>query len=119
MILFVAALGLLGCVSRATEISARATTGGDPLKGSAAISRYGCGSCHTIPRIPGAHGLVGPPLTGIANRLYIAGELPNVPSNLMSWIRDPAKVNEKTLMPELGVTEDDARDIAAFLYSLK
>jgi cytochrome c len=109
---------LSGCGAQARERAA-AATGGDPSAGGRAAEHYGCGSCHTIPQIPAAHGLAGPPLSGIGRRLYVAGELPNTPENLMHWIRHPQAVNNKTLMPELGVTAQDARDIAAFLYSLE
>lgn len=96
-----------------------ALTGGDPYAGERAITHYGCGSCHSIPGISGAAGLVGPPLAGIGDRAYVAGELTNRPANMMRWIRHPHSVNERTAMPELGVTPQDAKDIAAFLYSLE
>jgi cytochrome c1 len=96
-----------------------ASTGGDARRGITAISTYGCGSCHTIPGIASAHGLVGPPLAGLGSRTYVAGMLPNEPNNLMHWIKDPKSVNEKTVMPNLGVTAQDAADIGAYLYSLK
>jgi cytochrome c len=95
------------------------TTGGDPQRGAAAITRYGCGSCHTIAGISEARGLVGPPLTGVASRIYLAGIVQNTPENMMHWIRDPKSMDEKTLMPNLGVTPKDAADIGAFLYTLK
>jgi cytochrome c len=98
---------------------AAAATGGDPASGVSAIERYGCGSCHTIPRIRVAHGLAGPPLAAMGKGVYVAGELSNTPGNLMNWVRHPRNVNDRTLMPELGVTEQAARDIAAFLYSLE
>jgi cytochrome c len=91
--------------------------GGDAARGAAAIFRYGCGSCHTITQLNYAHGLVGPPLTGLRDRLYVAGMLQNNPENLEHWIRDPKSINEKTAMPNLGVTPQDAMDIAAYLYS--
>ncbi|MGE5537721.1 MAG: c-type cytochrome [Gemmatimonas sp.] len=95
------------------------TRGGDPVRGRGAIVRYGCGGCHTISSIRTANGLVGPPLDGVAGRLYIAGVVPNTPDALMAWIRDPRAVDGKTAMPNTGVTADDARDIAAFLYTLR
>lgn len=95
------------------------TTGGDPARGATAISRYGCGSCHTIGGISEANGLAGPPLTGIGSRIYIAGVLQNTPTNMMQWIRNPKAVDEKTVMPNLGVTQQDAADIGAYLYTLK
>ena len=92
-------------------------TSGDPGRGAAAIFHYGCGSCHTIAGLTAAHGLVGPPLTGLRDRLYIAGVLENNPENLEHWIQHPKAVNPKTAMPNLGVSAKDAGDIAAFLYS--
>ena len=113
-----AALILAGCSDRSSTVRAAAVvTGGDPLRGEAAISRFGCGSCHTVAGIRSAHGLVGPPLTGIRDRMYVAGMLPNSPGNLMHWIRDPKSVNPGTAMPSLGLSERDAADIAAYLYS--
>jgi cytochrome c1 len=107
------------CGNVQRERAAIATTGGDPGAGSAAISRYGCGSCHTIPGVTGANGLAGPSLASLRRRTYIAGELPNSTDNLMHWVQHPLSVHQKTAMPELGVTAKDARDIAAFLYSVK
>ena len=95
------------------------TTGGDPGRGAAAIVRYGCGSCHTIGGISSARGLAGPPLTGIGSRIYVAGVLQNTPENLIRWIRHPKEVDEKTVMPDLGLSQEDATDIAAYLYTLK
>lgn len=107
------ALGLCGC----SQPTTRPIANGDPERGAAAIFRYGCGSCHTIARIPNARGLVGPPLTGLGARMYVAGMLQNNPENLIHWIRSPKSVNEKTAMPNLGVTQQDATDIAAYLYA--
>jgi cytochrome c len=93
-------------------------TGGDVEKGRQAIQRYGCGSCHTIQGVGGATGKIGPPLTGIAERMYLAGELPNTPDNMKKWIEHPHSIHPKTVMPEMGVTDGDARDISAYLYTL-
>jgi putative membrane protein len=94
-------------------------TGGDPHRGAEAITRYGCESCHVIPGIPGAQGLVGPPLTSIGAQMYLAGELPNTPDNMQRWIRSPREVEPRTAMPDTAVTEADGRDIAAYLYTLR
>lgn len=93
--------------------------GGDPRRGEEAIRSYGCGSCHTIPGIAGANGLVGPPLAGIAQRSYVGGVLTNTPENMVRWIENPPAVDSKTAMPNLGVSHRDALDIAGYLYSLK
>jgi cytochrome c len=95
------------------------TRGGDPDRGRSAIQRYGCGRCHTISAIRNANGLVGPPLDGIAKRIYIAGVVPNTPDEMIAWIRNPRAIDAKTAMPDTGVTLEDARDIAAFLYTLR
>lgn len=99
--------------------AAAAMTGGDPARGQAVMRRYGCQSCHTIPGVAGADGLVGPPLAGIASRSYIGGVLTNTPEHMMRWIRDPKAVDSLTAMPNTGVTEADARHIAAYLYTLR
>ncbi len=82
-----------------------------------AIDTYGCSSCHTIPGIRGADGLVGPPLTRFDERPYIAGQLPNTPENLVLWIMNPQEVAPGTAMPDLDVTEEDARAIAEWLLT--
>ena len=86
-------------------------------RGAAAIGRYGCGSCHTVKGVPGANGLVGPPLTGVGSRQYIAGMLTNTPDNMASWIYDPKAINPKTAMPKIGLSKQDAGDIAAYLHA--
>jgi cytochrome c len=118
---FVASLvfALAGCRGYSGRAAAEAMTGGDAERGVAAVSRYGCGTCHTIPGVPGANGQVGPPLKGIATRVYIAGVLENKPEQMLRWIQNPRAVDDKTAMPVLGVTEQDARDIASYLYTLK
>lgn len=117
-----AALALAGCglyPDESSKANAAALTGGDPRTGRQKIRDYGCDACHTIPGIPGADRTVGPPLTGIAGRMYIAGLLANHPENMVRWIMDPPSVDPKTAMPDMDVTEDDARDIAAYLYTLR
>jgi cytochrome c len=92
---------------------------GNPAAGRAALERYQCGACHTIPGIGGAHASVGPPLTEYRKRVYIAGKLPNEPALLAKWIQDAPALAPQTAMPNVGVTEADARDIAAYLYQLR
>jgi putative membrane protein len=95
-----------------------ALTRGNPDKGKESIRLYGCWACHTIPGIHGANAVIGPPLNGIANRAYVAGH-PNSPEHLVNWIRHPQQVRNPTPMPDMGVTEQAARDIAAYLYTLR
>jgi cytochrome c2 len=118
LIPFAAACLILTACGDSAARAAAIATGGDPLRGRAGIVRYGCGSCHTIAGISSAHGLVGPALTGIRERLYVAGVLRNSPDNLTHWIRNPKEVDSKTGMPVLGLSNRDASDIAAYLYSI-
>lgn len=91
--------------------------GGESARGREAIQRYGCGSCHAIGGVHGATARVGPRLTGIREQSYLAGRLPNVPHQMVYWIQNPQKYEPGSAMPNLGVTEPDARDIAAYLYT--
>ena len=98
---------------------ARPVPGGDAKAGKQLIANYGCGACHTIPGVRGARGLVGPPLIKFARRTYIAGEVPNTADFLIRWIEVPQAIEPGTAMPNLGVSEGQARDIAAYLYTLQ
>ncbi len=115
----IGAAGAFGCGRAETYRAAAATTGGDPHRGPEEIASYGCTTCHVIPGIREARGLVGPPLTSIASRVYLAGRLPNTPDNVIKWIQRPHDVDDQTAMPETGVTDAGARDIAAYLYTLR
>jgi cytochrome c len=88
-------------------------------RGKQQIVAYGCGSCHVIPGIRQATGLVGPPLTHFAKRAYIAGQVLNNPEFLTQWIAVPQSIEPGTVMPNLGVSYGQARDMAAYLYTLK
>jgi cytochrome c2 len=99
--------------------TAEQITGGDVESGKTAILRYGCGACHEIPGVAGAVGAVGPPLTAIGVRAEIAGVLANDPQSLTRWIRNPQDVIPGNGMPDQGISEGEARDIAAYLYTLK
>lgn len=83
------------------------------------IRDSGCGACHTIPGVPGAAGLVGPPLTAFGRRGYIAGRVSNNRSNLVRWLIDPRTVDPMTVMPRVGLSDQQARQAAAYLYTLK
>jgi len=95
-----------------------AIAGGSASRGETAMAQLGCGTCHTIPGVTGADAGVGPPLTRWAERRYIAGRIENSPGNLVRWIMSPQAVEPGTAMPDLGVSEETARDIAAYLYTL-
>lgn len=102
-----------GTVKQQYEISS-----GVPEHGRELIEGYGCGGCHTIPGVHNANGVVGPPLMFFSRRTMIAGELPNTPQNLVHWIQNPRAVEPGTAMPDLGLSPEQANDIAAYLYTL-
>jgi cytochrome c1 len=104
---------------RAAEHWAATLTGGDPDRAPALILRNGCAGCHVIPGIGAARGTAGPVLSGLADRAFIGGTLPNTPANLVRWIRDSRGVNPRTAMPSTRISDSEARDIAAYLYALR
>ena len=110
----VAVAALSGCTVNPT---------GDPdgsvEAGRVLLREYGCVACHQVPGVAGPQGRVGPPLGTIAERRTVAGTLPNTPDNLRYWIQEPQDVNPGSLMPDVGVTDDDVDDIVAYLYSLE
>jgi cytochrome c oxidase assembly factor CtaG len=96
MVAMVVALGLAGCDRNGAR---------SPWAMSVAIAG-----------VANARGEVGPPLTQFSRRAYIVGLLINNPDNLVKWLRSPQSVIPGNAMPDTGLTEQDARDIAAFLY---
>ena len=88
----------------------------DPQEGKLLLRQYGCGSCHSIPGVAGARGNAGPPLEGIARRVYLGGVLPNTPENMARWIRAPQRFDPRTAMPDMQVPEQHARAMVAYLY---
>jgi cytochrome c2 len=96
---------------------AEALTGGNVERGRQAFVGAGCGGCHTLKGVSQAHGLVGPPLDGIAERAIIAGKLANNPGNMSRWISSPQSVVPGNAMPDMPLTTQQTNDIAAFLYT--
>lgn len=114
-----AALALLAaCMVEETSLAENTVEGGDAERGKRLVYVYGCGSCHVIPGVGAADGVVGPPLTAWASRQWIAGRLPNQPDSLVAWLVDPQAIEPGTAMPTQGLRPDEARHIAAYLYTL-
>ncbi len=107
-------VALVGC----DEESARAHTAVEK-RGAELIAAHGCGLCHEIPGIAGARGHVGPSLKDMGRREYVAGILHNSPDNLALWIADPQEVVPGNAMPDMGISRGDARQIAAYLNTLR
>jgi mono/diheme cytochrome c family protein len=112
------AVTVSGREQRDRQAAAQARTGGDLTRSEAAIRQAGCGACHVIPGIKGANGNIGPPLDHWGKRGYIAGTLPNTPENLIFWLQQPKTVMPQGAMPNLGLSDEDSRAIAAYLLTL-
>jgi len=91
----------------------------DPQRGKVALDQYACLTCHRIPGVVGEQAPVGPSLEHIASRHYLAGRLRNTPENMIRWLRAPQEIHPGSAMPNLGMSERDARDIAAYLYTVR
>jgi cytochrome c len=86
--------------------------------GKSLIAHYGCGACHQIGGLDSANGHVGPSLKNFQKSIpFIVGKLPNTPDNVARWIENPQAILPQGIMPNLGVTPQEARDIAAYLYT--
>lgn len=109
-------LALAGCGEREAALAAG---GGDPARGQRLMAQYQCTACHAIPDVPGAAGNAGPPLAQFGRRSYIAGGIPNTPEALTRWLDNPQSMKPGTPMPDLGVSFDEARHMAAYLATLR
>ncbi|MCA1408744.1 cytochrome C [Ensifer sp. IC3342] len=97
--------------------AAMAMTQGDPSQAPPIFRKYGCGGCHVIPGIAGADGKVGGPLVDLRERVYLAGVVENTSDNLVNWIASPQRFSQRSAMPATGITESEARHLAAYLYA--
>ncbi len=114
----IATFGLAACGQQG-EAPHWAAFGGDAARGRVVITQASCGACHLIPGVSGATGQVGPPLAHFAQRTIVAGMVPNTPKNLAFWIAHPQAVTPGNAMPNPGLTDQQANDAAAYLYSLR
>jgi cytochrome c len=112
------ALLLLSLAAGCSKSPVLEVTGGDAERGRQLIQEYGCVACHAIPGIPHVGANVGPPLSKMGKRVYVGGVIPNMPEELVLWLQNPSAVDPRTAMPNLGVSEAEARDMAAYLYTL-
>ena len=114
--ILLAGLGVANCDAGTTG-TARA--GADAERGQRLLMQYQCGSCHTIPGVAAARGVRGPSLEAFGKRSYIAGRIPNRAEALARWISAPQSLVPDTAMPNMGVSNADARDMAAYLGRLQ
>lgn len=114
--LLTAALLLAACGDKPE--SGRTIAGADPERGLAVMQRVGCAACHAIPGVDWPQGRAGPSLKGFADRPMIAGRFPNQPEVLTAWLIDAPSLSPETGMPPTPLIEAEARDVAAYLYTL-
>lgn len=98
---------------------AQQVSGGKADAGRVLLARYQCTACHRIPGVEGPQGGGGPALDTVGRASYLAGHLPNQPDMLQRWIVDPSALKPGTAMPAMGVAAEDARHMAAYLYTLR
>ncbi len=94
----------------------RSVQGGVAAVGRVAIMHRGCIACHIIRGVPGPYGRVGPDLSGLRSRAYIAGSIPHTPDGLVQWLLNPPRFSPRTAMPNMGLSQQEAKDIARYLY---
>lgn len=91
---------------------------GDPAAGRRLFLSAGCGGCHTLTELPTATGVAGPNLANVTLRPTLAGDsIPMTPDTLARFLLQPDALEPGSPMPNVGLTPDEARDLAAFLYS--
>ncbi|MGE3961539.1 MAG: cytochrome c family protein [Dehalococcoidia bacterium] len=112
-------LGVTGCADDNAHGPIEVPESADAAAGKRVIQSYGCGTCHRIPDVRGADGRVGPSLDGFGRQLYIAGAVPNNYENLIAWLMNPDAIEPGTIMPNFGMPEQTAADIAAYLATLR
>lgn len=97
----------------------REIVGADPARGLEIAGKVGCAACHETPGIAWPRGETGPSLDGFGDSPLIAGRFPNQPDQLVRWVRDAPSMAPETAMPATPITEAEARDVAAWLYTLQ
>lgn len=93
-------------------------TGGNVARGEDLVAKHGCLACHSVSGMPSVANGYGPDLDGFANNRLIAGQAENTPETLIQFLLDPNSVVPGTAMPTVNISEEDARDITSWLYTL-
>ena len=93
---------------------------GDYDSGRTLVNSLGCKGCHQIqpepdpnysPTIQGIRMEQGPNLIGLGSKVK--------EDWLLSWLKNPYSYHEDTKMPNLRITDQEAKDIAAYLLADK
>jgi mono/diheme cytochrome c family protein len=78
----------------------------DAATGRRLVADKGCVACHTFPDVKWPRGL-------------IAGQLPNQPGVLMQFVRNAPGLVPGTAMPAITMSDQEARDVTAYLLTLQ
>ncbi len=103
----------------AQRVAAPAPTEGSPAaEGLTAFSAKGCAGCHTVGGV--SEGKVGPNLSHLQSRSTFAGSMFALNAdNLRTWLEDPPAVKPGSVMPDLGLTDEEITQLIAYLETLK
>ena len=113
--------------AQAKQDTARRAAGKDPSAAGAApdpayaageklFQAKGCVGCHSLNAVNAPKGMIGPNLANVGARTFIgAGSFRNNDETLARWIQNPQAMKKGVLMPNLGVTPEEAKSLVAFL----
>ncbi len=93
-------------------------TGGNPEMGRKKLAQHSCVSCHVIPGVPKGDGKSAQSLAHWSWHRKFLNTFPNTPENLERWLENPSHRKPGTTMPDLNVSPQDSRDMAAYLFSI-
>ncbi|MFJ6023525.1 c-type cytochrome [Brevundimonas sp. NPDC092305] len=113
----ITAAGPAACSDKTSQ--PRTLAGADPDRGLEIIRRTGCAACHAVPGVDWPTGAAAASLDGFGDSPLISGRLPNQPDTLVRFLRDAPSLDPQTAMPPMPLTEPEARDVAAYLYTLR
>jgi len=94
---------------------------GDAARGRQLMEQKGCAGCHAFSGVPAFPAVAQPPPESeLARAAALAPDLRFTrdrfrPERLVAWLLDPKGVKNDTRMPNFALTDDEARDIAAYV----
>lgn len=91
----------------------------DPGRGRRLVMDKGCVACHAFPDVKWPRGGLGPSLENFGRQGLIAGRLPNQPGVLMQFVRNAPAFVPGTAMPPVAMSDQEARDVTAYLLQLQ
>lgn len=108
-----------GLILMALLIGLAACSRSEPHAQAKQLIAEHCAACHQVPGVTGANGRVGPSLAGIARQQIIAGHFANTRPTLTRWVESPQQMLPGNAMPDMQLSHEQAREIAAYLYTLE